>query len=91
MTYQYKYPIILPKNSHFGDLMIHEAHLAVGHQGSQAVLHHICQQYWVVGAKVTVNRVVHQCLDCKWYKARLGEQLMASLPRERVNADCSIF
>ena len=91
IAFNYKYPKVVPKDSHIAHVLVREAHKAVGHQGALAVLSRLRESVWIVGAKVVVNRVLSKCLSCRRYRARFGEQLMANLPQDRLEVGGSVF
>jgi hypothetical protein len=84
VPYEYKFPIILPKKGHITHLLIHEAHISVGHMGTNSVLSYLRSKYWVINGRTTVNNVIHKCLKCQRYNARLQTQVMAPLPANRI-------
>ena len=84
LPYEFRYPSVLPKKHHVTHLFIHEAHVLEGHQGKDAVLTRLSQRFWVLGVGETVKGVLNKCLPCKRYHARVGEQIMAALPEERI-------
>jgi hypothetical protein len=91
IPYTYKYPIILPQDHHVTHLKVFEKHVELGHQGRNAVLSHIRNRCWIVGGVKLVKKLIGECIKCKVYHARLGEQLMANLPRERLSIDEPFF
>lgn len=89
--YEFRYPVILPKKNHVTHLLTHAAHLKVCHQGPNAVLTELRNRYWVIAAKPEVNRVIKKCIPCRRYNQRLGQQIMASLPEDRLSRDKPVF
>lgn len=83
LPYDYRFPVILPKTHHLTELLIHETHRAMGHQGANAVMSQLRNQYWVIGAKNSVKKLVRQCILWQRYNAGVGTQIMAALPNER--------
>lgn len=47
----------------------------------------IRQKYWIIGARELVKRIYRTCKKCHRYNVKLtNEQLMADLPKFRVNS-----
>ena len=78
----FKCPMIVPKKTHFGDKMVREAHLEVAHMGVDAVMAKVRERWWLVGAKRAVKTILQECMACKRYHAKVGEQVMAALPMD---------
>ena len=84
LSFNEKHPIILPSNNFLTILIIRNAHHECLHGGTQLTLCHLRMQYWIVHGRRTVKNEVHKCLVCYRYIAKSHEQLMGSLPRNRV-------
>lgn len=65
LSYDEKYPVLLPKNDHFTDLVILDCHIRVGHLGVQATLSQVRYQYWIPQGRSAVKRVLSKCLVCR--------------------------
>ena len=81
-----KHPIILPKH-YLTRLLIREVHESNAHIGSNQVIATLHKKYHVVKAYTQVKSVLNDCIECKKHHAKPAEQLMASLPKERVEVD----
>lgn len=79
-----KHPAILPARGHVTQLILDHAHRMSGHASANQVLNELRLKYWIVGAGRSVKAFVDKCLECKRYKAKVGEQIMADLPADRV-------
>ncbi|XP_046564520.1 uncharacterized protein LOC124273324 [Haliotis rubra] len=82
-----KHPVVLPKTSPLSKLMIKDAHTAVGHMGRNAILAHLRQRFWILGAGVIIKSLVSKCVICKKYQSPTGQQQMADLPDDRLQPD----
>ena len=81
-----KHPVVLPKH-HFTRLIIRDVHERNAHIGSNQVIATLHKKYHVVKAYSQVKSALNDCIECKKHHAKPAEQMMASLPRERVEAD----
>ncbi|XP_066595435.1 uncharacterized protein [Prorops nasuta] len=79
-----KHPIILP-DCHLTAILIRQTHLETLHGGLQLTLSTLGQRFWVVNARNLVKSCVHKCITCVRERAKLGTQLMGSLPVARVS------
>lgn len=84
LTLEQKSPIILPKHR-VVELLIAHTHARVLHGGSQLTLRTLRHNFWIIGARNLVRSYIHQCVICVRERARIPQQLMGDLPRERVN------
>ena len=79
-----KHPVILPKNSIAVKRIIEYFHASVQHGGRPATTNAIRSHgFWVVSGNAQVKRLIYNCVPCRKYRGRLGEQKMADLPEER--------
>lgn len=85
VSYDEKFPIIIPARCHFVRLLMRKAHIVTLHGNVQSMLHYIRTKYWVIGAKRAAASYVNKCVKCKRYKSEDKAQLMGDLPRERVS------
>ncbi|XP_066596626.1 uncharacterized protein [Prorops nasuta] len=81
---QMKHPIILP-DCHTTATLIRQTHLDTLHGGLQLTLSTMRQKFWVMNARNLVKSCVHKCITCVRERAKLGSQLMGSLPAARVS------
>lgn len=82
---QTKYPVVLPKKSHFTNLLIdyfHKSHLHVGPRALQALLQ---RQYWIISARSAIRSRLSKCLTCFKYCAANIQPKMGDLPAPRVS------
>ena len=87
ISHHVKHPVILLKTHHISDLIIRHYHAMSGHSGVEYVLALIRQRFWIVGAGVSVHRVLRTCFSCKRRQASTGQQKMADLPEDRATPD----
>lgn len=84
VSFEQKHPILLPKNHHVVTLIIRHEHERLGHAGAQSVLCNLRLKYWPVNALNQIKKVIKDCVICHRLKASFSQQLMGSLPTERV-------
>lgn len=86
ITYEQKFPLILPSNNHVVRLLIEQEHVRLGHAGAQLVLANLRLRYWPLRGIREVKSAIKNCVICHRLKAISAEQLMGSLPHDRVTA-----
>lgn len=79
-----KHQIILPSNHSFTRLLIERYHKTNLHAGAQLVLASIRQRFWILRGRSTIRNVIRRCVRCFRVKPQRIDQLMGSLPAERV-------
>ena len=84
LTYDVKYPIVLPKNHKLTQMLIQAEHLKLLHAGPQAVLASLRQHYWPLSGRDSVRNVLRKCIVC--FKAQPVSEsvLMGDLPGARL-------
>ena len=91
LEYGRKHPVIIPGKGHIAELIMREAHVAVGHMGKDAILCFVRRKFWITQGTKIAKRVVYNCVICKRYTGKPSTQLMADLPKERVCAGKTAF
>lgn len=85
VPYEQKHPLLLPPKIHFVNLLIQHEHLRLGHAGAQTVLANLRQRFWPINALGQIKKVIHQCITCFRFRLVKTEQVMGTLPPERVS------
>lgn len=65
-------------------MIVQDAHLHALHGGPQLTLNILHCNYWIIGGKNLVKRVIHKCLTCFKQSSTTLQQLMGQLPASRV-------
>ena len=91
LEYEEKHPAILPKRGQVTDLIVRHFHEVEGHSGANHVLTRIRMKYWIVNGLAAVRRIIGKCIFCRKRAARLGQQIMAPLPENRLRYDEAPF
>ncbi|XP_050452147.1 uncharacterized protein LOC126851851 [Cataglyphis hispanica] len=84
LSYDERHPMILPRSSHFTQLIIEEYHRRTMHGGVQLTLGSIRQSYWIPRGRQLVKATIQRCVTCVRWRAATQQQLMGDLPRLRV-------
>nr|XP_044248556.1 uncharacterized protein LOC123002454 [Drosophila takahashii] len=79
-----RHPLLLPSKSHFAWIYVRHLHLRNCHAGPKALVALIRLEYWIINARDLARRVVRSCIACVRFRPKLENQLMGSLPLERV-------
>lgn len=87
ISFEQKHPIILPKDCNFTRVLIRNEHCALMHAGLRLTLSNLSQKYYIISATTLVKSVINKCVTCFRYRAQNAQQLMASLPQDRVVQD----
>lgn len=84
--YDQKHPIILPEKSIITKLIIKLQHIKQLHAGPLALLASIRLKYWPINGRRITKQICHECITCFRVKPKAAEQLMGSLPPQRVQS-----
>ena len=79
-----KHPFLLPKNSHFVNVVVRNIHIKNYHAGPKALLAFVRQNFWIVGCRDILRKTVRTCISCIRYRPKLLQQVMGCLPAERI-------
>ncbi|XP_015925133.2 uncharacterized protein [Parasteatoda tepidariorum] len=83
--YSQRHPAILPANHPFTKLLMTHLHIKNLHLGPQALLYCTRERFWPLRSRSIARKIVHKCIVCFKHKPLVSNQLMGTLPRERVN------
>lgn len=84
IDYEMKHPYIIPHDSRLAHLIMDYAHRQTKHGGVQVMMQYIRQKYWISKLRSALRNVVHKCVVCVRMNAKVEMQLMAELPKERI-------
>jgi hypothetical protein len=79
-----KHPIIMDAKGQYTKLLIQQAHYEYRHAGRRLMENIIRGKYWIPNLKTQIKRIYQACLICRRFNARTGQQIMADLPKDRV-------
>ncbi|KAL0829413.1 hypothetical protein ABMA28_004186 [Loxostege sticticalis] len=80
-----KHPVILSAKHRLTELIINQAHISTLHGGPRLTLSFIRNNYWIIGGIRVVKKIIRQCIKCRRFSQETNHQIMADLPRPRVN------
>lgn len=83
-SFDFRNPIILPKQSHVGNLLILRYHQRYAHANAETVINELRQRFYIPKIRSVVKKVVSGCMWCRVYRAKPEEPEMAPLPQTRV-------
>lgn len=76
--------IILHRSSTMARRLAEESHLILCHGGVQMCTQFLRHKYWIIGIRILLRKVVHNCVVCTRYRQDMGNQFMADLPAVRL-------
>ena len=83
--YHEKHPVILPKNSYLTELIVRHHHQRVKHGGRGFTVNKVrTAGIWIIGLSRIVRHVISSCILCRKSRGKVQEQVMAELPKERL-------
>lgn len=85
ITDEHKHPVLLLSKNLVVALLLRREHFRLAYDGAQTVLSNIRLRYWPLNGLREVKRIIHICLTCFRYIARLSIQIMSDLPKSRVS------
>ena len=80
-----KYPRLVPAESHLAELIARNSHRTTLHGGTNQVIAHIRQRFWIPACRNLVRRVIMNCVTCSRFTSRPTYPLMGDLPKQRVD------
>ena len=83
VSYDNERPVLLPYNSHISKVIIRDAH-QVGHNGVAATVAKTRKKYWIIKAHRIAKVIKSRCTVCREIEAKVETQLMANLPKFRL-------
>lgn len=84
LPYENRHQIILPKHSKITSDIILNTHIKMLHSGKRLTLATLHEKYYLIDGLRQVSNVINKCVICFKLKAKCAEQLMGSLPKERI-------
>lgn len=64
LSFEKKFPILLPSNHYVTDLIIRDVQRKTYHAGIRTTLYTIRTKFWIFNGKDQVWRVIRRCVDC---------------------------
>ena len=91
LPYDVRHPILLPRRHHVTTLLVKLHHEKALHSGTNATLAALSAKYWIIAAREAIRDWEKQCKTCQRRKAKAGEQMMAPLPKSRLETPLRAF
>ncbi|XP_055911959.1 uncharacterized protein LOC129945983 [Eupeodes corollae] len=83
VSFNIKHPIILPKSNPISNLIITDFHRRYLHAGVSETFAFIRQQFWIMGSRNLIRKIVHKCKTCFMQRKGNMQQIMGNLPSYR--------
>ncbi|GFW23072.1 integrase catalytic domain-containing protein [Trichonephila clavipes] len=84
LSFDQKFPLIIPKHHPITTLVIRQFHLRGFHSGTQMTLSLIRQHYWIPDGRSTVRRKIKRCIECCRFNSKPSYPKMGDLPKQRI-------
>ena len=85
LPYAVKHPVLLPRKTHLTNLVIRPFQERSGHQGRSRTHAEIRPSgFWIVNGSSLVGHHISKCVICRKLRAAPQQQLMAELPKDRL-------
>ncbi|GFX23518.1 integrase catalytic domain-containing protein [Trichonephila clavipes] len=84
LSFDQKFPIIIPKHHPITTLVIRQFHLRGFHSGTQMTLSLIRQHYWIQDGRSTIRREIKRCIECCRFNSKPSYPKMGDLPKQRI-------
>ena len=65
LPYSAKFPVLLPRNHHFTNLVILNCHESLKHYGVIETLTKVRSNYWIIKGRQTVKNLLSKCTVCE--------------------------
>ncbi|XP_064638304.1 uncharacterized protein LOC135494320 [Lineus longissimus] len=86
LSHDAKFPMIILRGSHLASILICHFHAKVAHAGQEQVLAALRETFWIQKGQIAVRKIIRSCIGCQRHQAKRMHQLMADLPRMRLQA-----
>ncbi|XP_055841189.1 uncharacterized protein LOC129908595 [Episyrphus balteatus] len=83
LSYNEKYPILLPYQAVISSLYVNYLHRITLHGGNQLVLRMVRCEFYIPYVKKLIKKCIHLCKPCQIQRMKLQTQIMGALPVER--------
>ena len=85
LSFEEKRPLIIQKETAISKLLAQHFHEGVHYQGQTRTLGALREAgFWITGASKIIRDTIHKCVTCRKLRGKSSQQLMGSLPPERV-------
>lgn len=84
LSYDNKYPILLPKKHSLTKLIVRDLHIRSAHCGPQLLLSTVRQRFWPISGMSLAKEITRKCITCFKAKPRGHQYIMGNLPADRI-------
>ena len=91
LSYDEKHLVILPKKHHVSKLIVRHCHESLAHAGKEQTLAQTTKMFWIIGGRGLATNIIRNCFKCRRLNERPMKQVMAPLPKERLQPYKSPF
>ena len=84
LPYDNSHPPIIPGRHPFAYKIIRAFHVHLKHVGTDFLLAHIRQHFWLVNGREAVKKMKRECVECRQFRAKPATQRMADLHQSRL-------
>ena len=85
LSYDVRFPVILPRNSWVTKLLVKEYHEKGNHAtGTNQTLAALSTRYWILSGREVIREWERECTECRRRKSKPCQQIMAPLPAARL-------
>ena len=82
------HPVMLPKKGKLTEMIIRWCHQKTTYSGRNVTLNEIrTSGYWVIQGNSAVKEVISRCITCRRLREKVGKQIMADLPQDRLKEE----
>ena len=79
---------MLPNKRKLTEMIIRWCHQKTAHSGRNVTLNEIrTSGYWVIQGNSAVKEVISRCVTCRRFRGKVGNQIMADLPQDRLKKE----
>ena len=91
LSYDERHPIILPMKHHVSRLIARFCHESLAHAGREQTLAQTRKMFWILGGRGLAKNIIRNCFKCRRLNERPMKQVMAPLPKERLQPYKPLF
>ena len=92
LPYETRCPLILPRKHWVTKLIVKHYHEKGNHvAGTNHLLSELSARFWIISAREEIREWEKECAACKIRKAKAAKQIMAPLPKARLNMSLRAF
>lgn len=87
LTYDEKFPVILPAENRITQLLIERTHRILLHGGPQVTAQELRKHYWIIGGRNKVRGVIYRCVVCNRFRGKTADQQLGTgtrLPKSAI-------